>query len=46
MALGELQSALARLFTDEAARADFLCDPRAAGPPANLLPVAVIGTGS
>jgi hypothetical protein len=31
MALGELQAALARLFTDEAARADFLCDPRAAG---------------
>jgi hypothetical protein len=30
MALGEVQAALARLFTDEAARADFLCDPRAA----------------
>jgi hypothetical protein len=31
MALGEVQAALARLFTDETARADFLGDPRAAG---------------
>jgi hypothetical protein len=31
MALGEVQAALALLFTDEAARADFLRDPQAAG---------------
>jgi hypothetical protein len=29
MALSEVQAALARLFTDEAARADFLRDPQA-----------------
>jgi hypothetical protein len=31
MALGDVQAALARLFTDEAARADFLRDPQATG---------------
>ena len=31
MALSAVQAALARLFTDEAARADFLRDPQAAG---------------
>ena len=31
MALSEVQAALALLFTDEAARADFLRDPQAAG---------------
>jgi hypothetical protein len=31
MALSDVQSALALLFTDEAARADFLRDPQAAG---------------